>query len=86
MTLILLGSTFAVLCILGVACYRARLDLEVQLCECLEAPMAAAVGFGAAPDCSVATGPLLTGLDGGRAGGAPGDVPSRRHLTVVGAR
>jgi hypothetical protein len=78
MTLILMVATFAVLTCLGVSCRRARLDLEEQLCDCLPAPAAVAVGFGA--------GPALTRIDGGgEAATAPADRAGPRHLRVVGA-
>lgn len=83
MTWILMGATFAVLTVLGVSCRRARLDLEEQLCECRLSPVAAAVGFGAAVEARLYP-PVLTPIDGGRAGPA---APHRaeRHLRVVGA-
>lgn len=85
MTWILMGATFAMLTVLGVSCRRARLYLEEQLCECLQAPAAAAVGFGAVPD-TVPAVPVLTGIEGGRRTGcgvarSSGD----RHLRVVSA-
>ena len=87
MTWILLGATGALLTILGVSCRRARLDLEEQLCECLQTPVAAAVGFGAHSVQFVPTGPVLTGLDGGReAACAHAGSARQRHLHVVGAR
>ena len=86
MTWILLGATFALLTMLGVTCRRAQLDLREQLCECLQTPVAAAVGFGAHPGEVVAAGPVLVRIDGGRdtACDAAGSA-RRRHLHVVGA-
>ena len=46
MTLILTIATLALLTFLGMSCRRARLDLEEQLCECAQATVAAAAGFG----------------------------------------
>jgi hypothetical protein len=84
MTLILIVATVAVLSILGVACRRARLDLEDQLCECLESPVPAAVGFGAGPAEVAPAGPVLIPVDGGRQpGGAPAAGGRRCHLRVV---
>jgi hypothetical protein len=86
MTLILMVATFAVLTCLGVSCRRARLDLEEQLCDCLPAPAAAAVGFGADPAGLRSAGPALTRIDGGgEAAAAPADRGGPRHLRVVGA-
>jgi hypothetical protein len=86
MTWILTVATFGVLTILGVSCRRARLDLEEQLCECLDTPVAAAVGFGANPAQVVPAAPMLTRIDGGRdAGCVPAGHGRRRHLRVVGA-
>lgn len=95
MTWILVGATFAVLTVLGVSCRRARLDLEEQLCECLQAPVAAAVGFGADAN-AVAAPTVLTRIEGG---GEPGCAPrhrgerhrverhrAERHLRVVRTR
>ena len=86
MTWILMGATFAMLTVLGVSCRRARLDLEEQLCECLEAPVAAAVGFGAVSLEPVSAGPVLTGIEGGRLTGCGAARNSgERHLRVVSA-
>lgn len=86
MTWILMGATCAMLTILGVSCRRARLDLEEQLCECLQTPVAAAVGFGADPGQLLPAGPVLTGIDGGREAACAQAGPGRRrHLHVVGA-
>jgi hypothetical protein len=81
-TLILMVATFALLTCLGVSCRRARLDLEEQLCECLHTPVAAAVGYGGHGVELVPTGPVLTGIEGGRQGGG-GPGGRRRHLRVV---
>ena len=86
MTWILMGATFAMLTVLGVSCRRARLDLEEQLCECLQAPVVAAVGFGAVAVDALPAAPVLTGIEGGRQRGCGaarrgGD----RHLRVVSA-
>ena len=87
MTLILTIATLAVLTFLGLSCRRAQLDLEEQLCECLQAPVAAAVGFGPNRVEVVPAPPVLTGLDGGREGaGAPTRDGRRRHLRVVGGQ
>lgn len=84
MTLILTIATLAVLTFLGLSCRRARLDLEEELCECLQTPVAAAVGFGPNRVELVPAHPALTGLDGGREGA---DRPGRRrHLRVVEGR
>ena len=84
MTLILMGATFALLTCLGVSCRRARLDLEDQICECLHNPMAAAVGCGGHGVELVPATPMLTGITGGRLGGAAAPAARRRrHLQVV---
>jgi len=85
MTWILMGATLALLTVLGVSCRRAQLDLEEQLCECLQTPVAAAVGFGADAVEIVPSGPVLTRIDGGREAGC-GSAGRGRHLRVVGAR
>jgi len=86
MTLILTIATLAVLTFLGLSCRRARLDLEEELCECLQTPVAAAVGFGPNRVELLPAHPVLTGLDGGREG-ADGSVrQGRRHLWVVEGR
>ena len=88
MTWILMGATFAMLTVLGVSCRRAQLDLEEQLCECLQPPVAAAVGFGALPmetapvEAAPAT-PVLTGIDGGRQLRCTTRPRRERHLSVV---
>lgn len=83
MTLILLVATFGVLTVLGVACRRARLDLDEQLCECLPHPVATAVGFGLGGADVVPAVPVLIGIDGGGRGSGPGGRRRRRHLRVV---
>ena len=84
MTWILMGATCALLTFLGLSCRRAQLDLEEQLCECLQTPVAAAVGFGPNRVELVPAGPVLTGIDGGReAAGASAGPGRRRHLHVV---
>jgi hypothetical protein len=77
-----MGATFAMLTVLGVSCRRARLDLEEQLCECLQAPVAAAVGFGSPALEVVPVSPVLTGIDGGR-NAACTTLRRERHLRVV---
>jgi hypothetical protein len=87
MTLILTIATLAVLTFLGLSYRRARLDLEEQLCECLQTPVAAAVGFGPNRVELVPAHPVLTGLDGGReSAGTPPRHGRRRHLRVVEGR
>ncbi len=87
MTLILTIATLAVLTFLGLSCRRAQLDLEEQLCECLDSPVAAAVGFGPNRVELVPAQPVLTGLDGGRESTAPSARRGRRpHLRVVESR
>ena len=84
MTLILMVATFALLTCLGVSCRRARLDLEDQICECLQNPVAAAVGYGGHGVELVSAAPMLTGIPGGRqGGGAAAPARRRRHLQVV---
>ena len=84
MTLILMGATVALLTCLGVSCRRARLDLEDQICECLQNPVAAAVGYGGRGVELVPAAPVLTGIPGGRQGAeGPAAVRRRRHLQVV---
>ena len=88
MTWILMGATFGMLTVLGVSCRRARLDLEEQLCECLQAPVPAAVGFGPVPMDAVPIDavPVLTGIEGGRqSGGGGARGGGDRHLRVVSA-
>ena len=86
MTWILMGATFAMLTVLGVSCRRARLDLEEQLCECLQAPVATAVGFGAVAVDAAPAVPVLTGIEGGRQSRCGGARSSGdRHLRVVNA-
>jgi hypothetical protein len=87
MTLILTIATLAVLTLLGLSCRRAQLDLESQLCECLQTPLSAAVGFGPNRVEVVPAHPVLTGIDGGREGtGSPARPGRRRHLRVVEGR
>jgi hypothetical protein len=98
MTLILTIATLAVLTFLGLSCRRAQLDLEEQLCECLQTPVAAAVGFGPNRVELLPTHPVLTSIDGGRPGGSgmsPGEEAvgasvgrqrRQRHLRVVEGR
>jgi hypothetical protein len=87
MTLILTIATLAVLTFLGLSCRRARLDLEEQLCECLQSPVAAAVGFGPNRVELLPAHPVLTGLDGGRESiSATARQGRRRHLRVVEGR
>jgi|GEM_PF-4744528 len=86
MTSILIVATAAVLVILGVSCRRARLDLEEQLCDCLEPTVPAAAGYGPGGAPRAGTGrsaPALTGIDGGRTGCAGRAGHGRRHLRVV---
>jgi hypothetical protein len=91
MTSILIVATAAVLMILGVSCRRARLDLEEQLCDCLEPVVPAAAGFGpggvprgGVPRAGVRRArPALTGIDGGRRGCGDPAGHGRRHLRVV---
>ena len=85
MTWILMGATFAVLTVLGVSCRRARLDLEEQLCECLQEPVATAVGFGAVAVEAVPAPPVLIRIDGGGRPGACAVGRGERHLRVVSA-
>jgi hypothetical protein len=83
-TLILMGATFALLTCLGVSCRRARLDLEEQICACLQRPEAAAVGYGGHPVTLVPAPPVLTGIDGGRLSAESAAGRGRRpHLRVV---
>jgi hypothetical protein len=86
MTLMLMIATLAVLTFLGLSCRRARLDLEEELCECLQPPVAAAVGYGRNRVELVPAGPVLTGIDGGGAGRPPARAVRRRHLRVVDGR
>lgn len=84
MTLILMVATFGLLTFLGLSCRRARLDLEEQVCECLQSPVAAAVGYSGRPVELVPVAPALIGLDGGRLPGATSGKRGRRgHLRVV---
>lgn len=90
MTSILIVATAAVLVFLGASCRRARLDLEEQLCDCLE-PVPAAVGYGHGGRAAGAgpgsrPRPALTGIDGGRTGCSDPAGHRRRHLRVVRAR
>ena len=72
---------------LGLSCRRAQIDLEEQLCECLQTPVAAAVGFGPNRLELVPAHPVLTGIEGGREGpGGPIRQGRRRHLRVVEGR
>ena len=86
MTLILTIATLAVLTFLGLSCWRAKLDLEEQLCECLQTPVAAAVGFGPNRVELVPVHPVLTGIQGGREGDASARPGRRGHLRVVEGR
>lgn len=86
MTLILMVATLGVLTVLAVACRRARLDLEEQLCECRHGPAAVAVGFGPDRVELVPAVPVLIGLDGGGEGAGPAARRRRPHLRVVEAR
>jgi len=70
MTLILVGATIAVLVFLGLSCRRARLDLEEEICDRLQATVPIAVGFGPAPAEAAAD------LEGGAR-------RARRHLHLV---
>ena len=84
MTLILMVATAGVLTFLGVSCRNARLDLQEQICDCLHTTVPAAVGYGAAPvEMALAAPPVLTPIDGGRAGIAPPDGARPRHLRIV---
>jgi hypothetical protein len=80
MTLILVVATFAVLTFLGLSCRQARLDLEDQICDCLQPPVAAAVGYGPGPG---PVRPVLTRIDGGREPSCAGAGARRGHLRVV---
>ena len=87
MTLILTIATLAVLTFLGLSCRRAQLDLEEQICECQQTPVAAAVGFGPNRVELVPAHPVLTGLDGGRdSAGASVRYGRQCHLRVVEGR
>ena len=88
MTLILTIATLALLTFLGLSCRRARLDLEEQLCECVHAPVAAAVGFGPSRVELVPLPPVLIAIDGGRdrAGASVRRQGGRGHLQVVEGR
>jgi hypothetical protein len=87
MTLILTIATLAVLTFLGLSCRRARLDLEEELCECLQTPVAAAVGLGPNRVELVPAHPVLTRIDGGgEVTGVSGRAGRRSHLRVVEGR
>ena len=87
MTLILTIATLAVLTFLGLSCRRARLDLEEQLCGCLQPPVAAAAGYGPSRVEVMPAHPVLTGIDGGRGATASSARHRRRpHLRVVEGR
>ena len=86
MTLILTIATLALLTFLGLSCRRARLDLEEQLCECGQAPVAAAVGFGPSRLELVPIPPVLIAIDGGRDPGSITRQGRRVHLQVVEGR
>ena len=84
MTSILIVATAAVLVFLGASCRRARLDLEEQLCDCLEPRVPAAVGYDGADAGAVGRPrPALTGIAGGRTGCSDPAGHRRRHLRVV---
>ena len=87
MTLILTIATLAVLTFLGLSCRRAQLELEEQICECTQTPVAAAVGFGPTRVELLAARPVLTGIDGGLDAGVYGRRQGgQRHLRVVEGR
>ena len=86
MTLILTIATLALLTFLGLSCRRARLDLEEQLCECAQAPVAAAAGFGPSRLELVPLPPVLIALDGGCDPGRAARGGRRVHLQVVEGR
>ena len=87
MTLILTIATLALLTFLGLSCRRARLDLEEQLCECAQAPVAAAVGFGPNRVELVPLPPVLIAIDGGRDRASAAKYGrGRGHLQVVEGR
>ena len=86
MTLILTIATLALLTFLGLSCRRARLDLEQQLCECAEAPVAAAVGFGPSRLELLPAHPVLIAIDGGRDRASAARHARRGHLQVVEGR
>ena len=84
MTLILMVATAGVLTFLGVSCRNARLDLEEQICDCLQATVPAAVGLGVTPaEVALAVPPVLRPIDGGRAGAAGAENARPRHLRIV---
>jgi len=84
MTSILVVATAAVLVFLGASCRRARLDLEDQLCDCLEPRVPAAAGCDGHPAGAVGRShPALTGIAGGRTGCSDPAGHRRRHLRVV---
>ena len=86
MTSILVVATAAVLVFLGASCRRARLDLEEQLCDCLEPRVPAAVGGDGPGPGAGALGrphPALTGIAGGRTGCSDPAGHRHRHLRVV---
>jgi hypothetical protein len=87
MTLILTIAALAVLTFLGLSCRRARLDLEEQICDCVETPVGAAVGFGPSRVELVPAHPVLRGIDGGRDRAGPSVGGGRRpRLRLVEGR
>ncbi len=88
MTLILTIATLAVLTFLGLSCRRARLELEEQVCDCVQTPVAAAVGFGPNRLELVPAHPVRSGIHGGRdpARASVGRRGRRGHLQVVESR
>jgi hypothetical protein len=85
-TWILLLATLGVLGSIGVACRRAHLEADAQLCDYAPAPDEARAALGPRPMTLL----LLTGEGGGQGQSGTGievaPAGSRRHLRVVGAR